>query len=54
MKKNKGWFKVSSIFVDHEYYILESSNTIENLTKFREFNNGKNFKKVVLFKALII
>ena len=43
---------VKNILVDHEYYILESSrNTIENLTKFKEFNNGKNFKKVVLFTS---
>ncbi len=43
---------VENILVDHEYYVLESSrNTIENLTKFKEFNNGKNFKKVVLFTS---
>ena len=43
---------VKNILVDDQYYILESSrNTIENLTKFRKFNNEKNFKKVVLFTS---
>ncbi|MDA9081783.1 YdcF family protein [Candidatus Pelagibacter sp.] len=43
---------VKNILVDDEYYILESSrNTIENLAKFKKFNNEMNFKKVVLFTS---
>jgi uncharacterized SAM-binding protein YcdF (DUF218 family) len=43
---------VKNILVDDQYYILESSrNTIENLAKFKKFNNEKNFKKVVLFTS---
>ena len=52
-KENNNFKKlVKNILVDDQYYVLESSrNTIENLTKFRKFNNKKNFKKVVLFTS---